>query len=66
MCVISVDTDHADGYKEHRINRCGEQHERSASLEFPGVRGGFNQIIKHRVPPQVAGAVWVAGATRLS
>ena len=66
MRIISVDTDHADDDKEHCIHRCSEQQERSASLELLGVRAGFNQVIKHRVPPQVAGAIRVAGATRLS
>src|SRR5688572_24206118 len=56
MGIVCVDTNYTGDDKEHDISGSGKQQKRSTPLEFVSVRSGFNQVIKHRVPPLVAGA----------
>src|SRR5690349_18283294 len=55
--VVSVDTPYACNHEQHEISGAGKEQERSASLVLLRMRTGFNQVIKHRVPPLVAGAI---------
>ena len=60
--VVSIDARHPGDGEEQAISGTGKQQKRSTPLKLFRVRGGFNQVIKHRVPPLSAGAIRVAGA----
>src|SRR5690242_14701497 len=64
MRVVSVDTYDTRNHKQHNVSGAGKEQERSASLVLLRMRTGFNQVIKHRVPPLVAGAIGSRELTR--
>src|SRR5690242_11369604 len=62
--VVSVDAYDSRNREQHKVSGAGKKQERSASLVLLRMRTGFNQVIKHRVPPLVAGAIGSRELTR--